>query len=439
MGFLQPIPDPPTLFHTFTIDFVTSLPEEKGFDSVAVAVEKKSKYVVVWPTSTTRTKEQRADEFFRKVICRFGVACKLISDRDPSTTNADYEAILKKWGCEQALTTSYRAAADGQSERMIKDLRVYFRIYLTNDKSWLDLLETFEFSHNIATSDTTGYSPFELVYGQQARTMTDLVPDQEIPSESMRQIAEKRATQFRLAQENVRKAQQKQAQQYNKHRKEVDIKVGDFVLVAHKALLDLSERDKPINKAKALLAGPFRVVKETSYSTRRILLPLGCKAHDVINVDKLWRYNPSPDKFATRPAPVERSVDLDGEPLYTVENIIDHKLVKSKLTELKVKWLNYPLSEASWVPVHSLRESVPLLVAEYIGLHPECADKPSVTRQAAGDQPAKPAEPAKPAKPDKRKRGAAAATAVVADPEPRKSDSHPERSKRKRKPRHSAQ
>ena len=95
MGFMQPIPDPPSLFHTFTIDFVTSLPEVDGFDSIAVAVEKKSKYVVLWPTSTKRTKEQRADEFFRKVICRFGVAHTLISDRDPSTTNDDYAAILK--------------------------------------------------------------------------------------------------------------------------------------------------------------------------------------------------------------------------------------------------------------------------------------------------------------------------------------------------------
>ena len=273
-------------------------------------------------------------------------------------------------------------------------------MYLQEDKSWVDMIETFEFSHNIATSDTTGYSPFELLFGQPARTLSDLVTDVEIPSLSMREIADKREQQLKQARENVLKAQEKQAKQYNKHRKEVDIKVGDFVLAAHKALLDISERDKPINKAKALLAGPFRVIKETSYSTRRILLPLGSRAHDVINVDKMVKYIPSPDKFASRPPPIERSFDLDGEPLYTVESIIDHQMVKDKLTMLKVKWLNYPTSDASWVPVQQLKDSVPLLVEEYISLHPQCAGKPAAVSQAHQ------VDSSLPQQPNPRKRGA---------------------------------
>ena len=264
MGFLTPIPDPTELFHTFTMDFVTSLPEENGYNSIAVAIDKKSKYAILWPTSNTRTKEQRAEEFFKKVICRFGAIHKIISDRDPTLASPDYAATLKKWGCETAMTTAYRATADGQSERLIRDLRAYFRMYLKPQQSWLDLIETFEYAHNTATSESTGFTPFELVFGKVARSPIDVVTHTTIESPSMQQIATKRQAQLEAAHDNILKAQEKQAKQYNKKRREVDININDFVLIDHKALLDISERDKPINKAKALLAGPFRLAETTT-------------------------------------------------------------------------------------------------------------------------------------------------------------------------------
>ena len=40
MGLLQPLPIPGGKFHTYTIDFITDLPEINGYNALMVVVDK---------------------------------------------------------------------------------------------------------------------------------------------------------------------------------------------------------------------------------------------------------------------------------------------------------------------------------------------------------------------------------------------------------------
>ena len=117
-----------------------------------------------------------------------------------------------------------------------------------------------------------------------------------------------------------------------------------------------------------------------------LALPKNSRAHNVLNVDKVRKYIVSPDKFSTRPPPDERSFDLDNAPLYTIDRLIGHRQDQStKKIELQIKWLLYPIEEATWQSLEEVRTNVPDMVENYIA-----ANEDLKTTMSKAKKPSKP-------------------------------------------------
>ena len=85
----------------------------------------------------------------------------------------------------------------------------------------------------------------------------------------------------------------------------------------------------------------------------KLKLPASYKIHDVINVSRLRLYKePTAGQHATPPEPVE----VEGQPEYEVEEVLDSRLKKGKL-EYLVKWSGYTNKYNTWEPVSNLENS----------------------------------------------------------------------------------
>jgi len=123
------------------------------------------------------------------------------------------------------------------------------------------------------------------------------------------------------------------------------------------------DRNRPTKKLTPRFTGPYTIVKVISPVVYKLNLPETMKIHPVFHVSLLKPYQPSPDEFA-RPIPPPAIVESDtGQEEYEVEAILDKRIIRKK-TQYLVKWVGYPLHDATWEPVRNL-SNAPEIIKEF--------------------------------------------------------------------------
>lgn len=108
-------------------------------------------------------------------------------------------------------------------------------MYVTNDhKNWDEILPYVTLAYNTATQETTGFTPFRLLYGREVTTMLDamLLPD--ICKTGLTDVeaftvqAEKAC---QLARQCICHQQSYDARRYNLRHRQVDYSPSDYIWV----------------------------------------------------------------------------------------------------------------------------------------------------------------------------------------------------------------
>lgn len=175
-GCLQPIPVPPSPFHTMCVDFIEGLPSAPGgFNSIATVTEKFSKAVRLIPCKKSDTGEAFAKRFFQHVYPLWGVPSRLISDRDRRFVSSFWSTLMRLAGSKVNMTTAYHPQADGQAERTNRTVEAVIRILCleASSHSWASFLPHIELAHNTTLSTSTGYSPYSILYAHSPRLFGD--------------------------------------------------------------------------------------------------------------------------------------------------------------------------------------------------------------------------------------------------------------------------
>jgi len=137
-------------------------------------------------------------------------------------------------GTKLLFLTTCHSQTDGQTEVVNRTLSQLLRaIIQKNLKSWEECLPFVEFAYNRIVHSTTGFSPFEIVYGFNSLTLMDLIP---LPFEEKVSLdGEKKVKMVRQLHEGVRLQIEKKNRLYaskaNKGRKLVVFQPGDWVWV----------------------------------------------------------------------------------------------------------------------------------------------------------------------------------------------------------------
>lgn len=84
-GSLAPLPIPSERFSFWTVDFITSLPEDSGFNAIFTCVDKLTKLVRLTPCRMGEgalSAEATARLFYDSVVRLYGVPTTVLHDRD---------------------------------------------------------------------------------------------------------------------------------------------------------------------------------------------------------------------------------------------------------------------------------------------------------------------------------------------------------------------
>jgi hypothetical protein len=125
----DPLPVPPYPWHTVGLDFVSSLPMIKGYDSVLVTVDHLTRMAHFTPCRCDITSKQTAELFVKEVIRLHGVPQVLVSDRDPLLTADFWASLWQLLGTRLNMSTARRPQTDGLSERSNESMQQLLRCY----------------------------------------------------------------------------------------------------------------------------------------------------------------------------------------------------------------------------------------------------------------------------------------------------------------------
>ena len=371
-GLLMPIAPPDYQGHTWTMDYITSLPPcaRTGNDAVVVFVCKLTKLKHFVACKTNIDAPATARLFLNSVVRLHGMPERIISDRDPRFTAHFWKAFWAGLGTTLSMSTAYHPQTDGQTENANRTLEIMLRSVVNFEQDdWEDHLPAAELAMNNARNETTGLSPFYMFYGREARmpldlALTPLTQARANPS-AADALARWRAALVR-AQETTKTAQKRQKKYADEHRREQSFAVGDRVLLAT-ANLKLVGEAKRARKFTERYIGPFRVKSIRNANAYELELPPSMRIHPTINVSQLKEYHDGSAAFPTRPSPLTRpapeAINNDGAPEWEVERILDHRRYgRRKLLQYLILWKGYPVHEATWEPIEALDGALEFVV-----------------------------------------------------------------------------
>jgi transposase InsO family protein len=116
---MQPIKGPSTTkpFAQISMDLITDLPPDDGFDSILSIVDHGlTKGIILTATMKTATADNIANILIKKVFSKYGTPDKIISDRDPCFAAQSMQQLYKKLNITMALSTAYHPQTDGTTE-----------------------------------------------------------------------------------------------------------------------------------------------------------------------------------------------------------------------------------------------------------------------------------------------------------------------------------
>ena len=382
-GLPMSIATPSRAWEVICLDFIGPLPRTaRGCDVVLVVIDKLTRWVYYIPMRQTDSAQDVFALLDRHVLANHDTPRQIISDRDSRFTSRFWEAMWAAMRVGLKRSTAFHPQTDGATERANRTLIEQLRSHVDEHQAdWDVLLPQLQRANNSSVCVSTGYSPFEMNYGRRVRTELDAELEREGVAEpavaaatypGAEELAARRVRAEAAARVRIAKAQQKQQRDAQRGRRAGEVAPGDRVWLSNRNLrLDEQGRAR---KLEPLYFGPYDVLELHGSNAARLRLPAGCRLHPVFNLDLLRKFVDGRAEFPERPVrdhrpgPVQLEEDAaaggPGEPEYEVEAIIGSRGRGARMS-YRVKWLGWPVEQASWCPAAECRVTCPERVREY--------------------------------------------------------------------------
>ncbi|KAJ1573557.1 hypothetical protein NDA11_005543 [Ustilago hordei] len=319
----EPLATPDRPWGSISLDFIEGLPpskkyDSKTYDSILVIVDRLTKFAILAPTHKTVTAKQTAVLLYGHMVRLFGYPDHMVSDRGRQFISGAWKAFAEQMGVKHSLSMAYHPQTDGQTERVNQVIEQYLRMYCNYEQDdWVNLLDTAAFVYNNTVHNSIGVSPFFACYGWNPKAHPDIPRRLGVNDPGRFEYLMDGKERCKYLQEQIREAQRRSVDQYNRKHKDIEFKVGDMVYINCRNW----KTQRPTPKLDTQFAGPYPVQEQPTIPSL-------------------------PDE------------DLDFE----VKALID-KRSHNGTTEYKVLWRGYSEEAASWEPVENL--NCPDLIQEY--------------------------------------------------------------------------
>ena len=185
-------------------------------------------------------------------MLNYGFPTRIHHDRGKEFNSRLFAELHRLAGIESSNTTPYHAMGNGKAERFNRTLiNMLKSIPESEKKNWKHHIPKLVFAYNSTVNSVTTYTPFYLVFGREPKLPIDCL----LPIEGV-QVNQKSHAAFvkdwkksmkeaiQIASRQSQKSNEYNKKQYDKRIKEVELKVGDQVLLKNVKKVNEGETGK---------------------------------------------------------------------------------------------------------------------------------------------------------------------------------------------------
>lgn len=222
-----------------SLDFVHLERSSGGHEYILVVVDHFTRFSQAYPTRNKSAKTV-AEKLFNDFIPRFGLPSRIHHDQGGEFENRLLRELQRLCGVASSRTTPYHPQGNGQVERFNRTLLTMLKTLPTDQKrQWHLHVNKLVHAYNCTRNDSTGFSPFFLLYGRSPRLPVDLIfgltPEKQpnkidTPEyvETFRQVLKGA---YEKAAETSKKESERNRLQYDKKVRVTELRPGDRVLI----------------------------------------------------------------------------------------------------------------------------------------------------------------------------------------------------------------
>ena len=343
---LIPLPIIDVPFRRVAMDIVGPLPRSStGKRFILVICDYATRYpeAIALRTIDANQIARALVSFFSRV----GLPEEILTDQGTNFTSQLLQEVYRLLRIKPIRTTPYHPQTDGLVERFNQTLKSMLKKTANKEgKNWDELLPYLLFAYREVPQASTGFSPFELVYGRPVRGPLDILKEswESSPKSSESVVSyvllmQERLQNLRdLVRINLEQAQTAQKLWYDRNARSRAFDPGDQVLV----LLPTSN-----NKLLAEWQGPYQITRRVSKVNYEVRMTHRRKQKQILHINMLrawhaptavsyWADDVTEDGDEGNDPITYFDTEPDGEPVY------GDSLSPAQYADLRTLWNRFP-------------------------------------------------------------------------------------------------
>ena len=303
-------------FHSVAIDLIGPLspPSAAGHRFAITMVDQATRYADARPLKhiDSASVAQALLEMFTYV----GFPKELTSDNGSQFTSDMFQEYLRLIQTKHHLTPPYHAQSNGLVERFngtLKNMIKKTSLDRARQKDWHLYLPALLFAYRDSVHSSTGFSPFELLYGRPVRgpltavrecltSGTEESREERLMTEYVNNLRERLETTCKLAHSNLEKAQKTQKKYFDRKSKSRTFQPGEEILVF---------LPSPSNKTIFTWQGPWPILRRQGALRYVVQHPRGEKAYHVNHLRRFHK-QAGDEPYLADPDPEEPDDPTEG-------------------------------------------------------------------------------------------------------------------------------
>ncbi|KAL6478149.1 hypothetical protein MHYP_G00139840 [Metynnis hypsauchen] len=220
------------------IDFLSLEPDTQGFTSILVITDHFTRYAQAFATRDQKASTV-AKVLVEKYFVHYGLPARIHSDQGRDFESKLIRDLLRMLGVRKSRTTPYHPQGDPQPERFNRTLLSMLGTLDPKQKQrWSQRISQLVHAYNCTCNDATGYSPYLLMFGREARLPVDLCFGVSLEDGAMvsyqnyiTQLRSDLREAYNLAAEAAGRSHERNKKAYDRLVKEQVLEKGDRVLL----------------------------------------------------------------------------------------------------------------------------------------------------------------------------------------------------------------
>ena len=277
----MPLIDTP--FKRVAVDTVRPIapPSEAGHRYILTLVDYATRYPEAVPLKKIIT--EAVAEALLDIYSRVGIPEEVLTDQGTQFMSECMQEVSRLLSIKGLTSTPYHPICNGLVERWNGTLKSMLRrLCQDQPKQWHRLINPVLFAYREVPQESTGCSPFQLLYGRSVRgpgtilkelwTKEVNIPEVKSSYEYVTELRERLEDSLKLAQEELEKSQKRYKRHYDRKAKPRRLEVGDRVLI-------LLPTDS--NKLLMQWRGPYTVESRVGANDYRVKMGSKTKTYHV--------------------------------------------------------------------------------------------------------------------------------------------------------------